>query len=48
MCESGIMDADNGHHLKCDRRAFLRLGTADLSQIDVRGLSVQKARYPYD
>ena len=24
------------------------LGSADLSQIDVRGLSIQKARYPYD
>jgi uncharacterized protein (DUF362 family) len=24
------------------------LGTADLSQIDVRGLSVEKARHPYD
>jgi len=24
------------------------LGTADLSQIDVRGLSIEKARYPYD
>ena len=24
------------------------LGSADLAQIDVRGLSVQKARYPYD
>jgi len=24
------------------------LGSADLSQIDVRGLSIEKARYPYD
>ena len=24
------------------------LGVADLARIDVRGLSVQKARYPYD
>jgi uncharacterized protein (DUF362 family) len=24
------------------------LGSADLSQIEVRGLSIEKARYPYD
>src|SRR5580658_10472358 len=28
MCESGVMDAGNGKHFKCDRRAFLRLGAA--------------------
>ncbi|HZM04479.1 MAG TPA: DUF362 domain-containing protein [Candidatus Saccharimonadales bacterium] len=36
----------------CDNTLLLAeqagLGTADLAQIDVRGLSVDKARYPYD
>jgi uncharacterized protein (DUF362 family) len=35
----------------CDNHLLMAeqagLGTADLSQIDVRGLSIQKARYPY-
>jgi uncharacterized protein (DUF362 family) len=36
----------------CDNHLLLAeqagLGTADLAQIDVRGMSVDKARYPYD
>jgi hypothetical protein len=35
----------------CDNHLLLAeqagLGTADLSQIDVRGLTIEKARYPY-
>jgi hypothetical protein len=35
----------------CDNHLLMAeqagLGTADLAQIDVRGLSIQKARYPY-
>jgi uncharacterized protein (DUF362 family) len=36
----------------CDNHLLMaeqaRLGTADLSKIDVRGLSIEKARYPYN
>jgi hypothetical protein len=35
----------------CDNHILLAeqagLGTADLSRIDVRGMSLEKARYPY-
>ena len=35
----------------CDNHLLLAeqagLGTADLAQIDVRGVSIEKARYPY-
>jgi hypothetical protein len=35
----------------CDNHLLLAeqagIGTADLSQIEVRGLSLEKARYPY-
>jgi hypothetical protein len=36
----------------CDNQLLLAeqagLGTANLAQIDVRGMTVEKARYPYD
>jgi hypothetical protein len=36
----------------CDNHLLMAeqagLGTADLSRIDVRGLSIEKARYPYN
>jgi uncharacterized protein (DUF362 family) len=55
---TAVMGYDNPRALKgtkpfdiCDNHLLLAeqagVGTADLSQIDVRGLSIEKARYPY-
>jgi hypothetical protein len=55
---TAVMGYDNPRALRgtkpfhfCDNHLLLAeeagLGTADLSQIEVRGLAVEKAKYPY-